>query len=145
MDTSRFEFSLTRVLCSVACCAAAWYYGAASAGAQPANLTFSNQDIQSTGWAGWLTSSLGLFPDFVGYDIAPGGSSPATACPAGDCTGNTNLGASTVANASVTQSIVVGSQTISPLGRYVYATPNTQVRYTDNGRDQPATWSCPAH
>lgn len=100
----------------------------------------------STGWGGWLTGPSGEFPDFIGYECAQGVvCTPAPACPAGDCTGATRLGTSSVANASVTQSILVGSQSIVPLGKYAATTPNIQVRYTDNGRDQPATWSCPAH
>jgi len=96
------------------------------------------------GWSGWTTFFDGTFPDLVGFACSQGGCQPAPRCPAGDCTGATKLGTSTVANASVTQNIVVGSEKISPLGMYVAATPNIQVVYTDNGRDQPSTWTCPA-
>jgi len=100
----------------------------------------------STGWGGWITDAYGNFTDNIAYVCTPGAPcTPASACPAGDCTGATHLGTSTVANAWVTQAIVAGSQSASPVGKYVAATPNIQVRYTDNGRDQPVTWSCPAH
>jgi len=96
------------------------------------------------GWSAWLTAFDGTFPDTVYYWCSQGACNPAPACPGGDCSGATTLGTSTVANAWVEQNILVGSQSFSPLGKYVAATPNIQVVYTDNGRDQPSTWTCPA-
>jgi hypothetical protein len=97
------------------------------------------------GWGSWVTAFDGTFPDTIVIWCPPGRCSPAPACPASDCTGATTVGTSTVANASAAQNIVVGSGSLSPLGKYVAATPNIQVVYTDNGRDQPSTWTCPAH
>jgi hypothetical protein len=47
------------------------------------------------------------------------------------------------ANAWSWQFIYVGSQDTATLGKYWPASPNKQVLYTDHGRDEPGTWSCP--
>ena len=47
------------------------------------------------------------------------------------------------ANAWSYQFIFVGSQDTNTLGKYWTTAPNKQVRYTDHGRDELGTWSCP--
>ena len=95
--------------------------------------------IPQAEWSGWITDGAGTFVDTVGY--ACSACSPGSDIPGPFRTPPQPL--STRANASAALFIFVGSQNTVTLGRYFPAEPRKQVRYTDNGRDEPGTWTCP--
>lgn len=109
--------------------------------------------VPLSGWAAGTTDAGGILTgdplspggppsQFDGIGMSCGGAAPCT--PAATIPGPFNgqpLG--TTPEAWQYQFIFVGSKDTQILRKYWPAAPNKQVLYTDHGRDESGTWSCP--
>ncbi len=97
----------------------------------------------SSGWAYGITDADGILRSGQG-DFDAVGYSCDTCAPLSNIPGPfRGQPLDMTANAWSYQFIYVGSQDILTLGKHWPAAPNKQVRYTDHGRVELGTWSCP--